>query len=68
MAGDSVSLLPWGNVVIGITTGGLRWPLIGETLYPHKTRGISNEMLGELATIKFDSGLLLCIHQKHKPE
>jgi thiamine pyrophosphokinase len=68
MAGDSVSLLPWGNAVIGITTGGLRWPLIGETLYPHKTRGISNEMLGEQATIKFDSGLLLCIHQKHKPE
>ncbi len=43
--GDIISLLPWNDAVKGIRTNGLRWPLSNETLYPEKTRGISNEML-----------------------
>jgi thiamine pyrophosphokinase len=63
--GDIVSLLPWGGEVTGITTDGLCWPLQDENLYPDKTRGISNEMLGETASITLRSGLLLVIHS-HK--
>jgi len=62
--GDIVSLLPWGGDVTGVRTEGLRWPLNSETLYPHKTRGISNEMLGEIAQIEIGSGLLLVVHRR----
>lgn len=61
-AGETVSLLPWNGDVTGIQTEGLRWPLRHETLKAHKTRGISNEMVSDLAKISIDSGLLLCIH------
>lgn len=62
-AGDIVSLIPWQGEVTGILTHGLKWVLQNETLYPHKTRGISNEMTGETATIKIKSGLLLVAHR-----
>jgi len=63
-SGDIVSLIPWGNAVHGIRTHGLKWPLNDETLFPEKTRGISNEMLSDIATIDIDSGLLLIAHQR----
>lgn len=67
--GDLVSLIPWGEEVGGIQTEGLRWPLKGETLQPHRTRGISNEMTGSTAGVKVESGLLLVIHRRPlKPE
>lgn len=61
---DLVSLIPWGAPVLGVRTEGLRWPLHGETLYPDKTRGISNEMLGESALVRIESGPLLIIHER----
>ncbi len=64
--GDLVSLIPWGGEVIGVTTVGLRWPLRGETLYPYQTRGISNELLGETASVSLKSGLLLVIHSRNR--
>jgi len=63
--GEVVSLLPWGAPVEGVTTDGLRWPLRGETLFPHKTRGISNELLGETASVTLTSGLLLIVHRRN---
>ena len=63
-SGDIVSLIPWGRPVEGIQTQGLRWSLNLETLYPQKTRGISNEMLGKTASISVGSGLLLIIHRR----
>ena len=63
-SGDIVSLIPWGNPVRGVQTQGLKWILDNETLYPEKTRGISNEMLSELAAIKIASGNLLIIHAR----
>jgi thiamine pyrophosphokinase len=62
--GDRVSLIPWGGEVTGITTRGLRWPLRSETLFPDRTRGISNEMSRDQATIQLKSGLLLVIHHR----
>lgn len=63
-SGDIVSLLPWGGEVTGIQTENLKWSLDNETLYPDKTRGISNEMTGNTATVKIQSGLLLIIHRR----
>jgi thiamine pyrophosphokinase len=63
-SGDIVSLLPWGGEVTGISTRGLRWPLSGETLFPDRTRGISNELLLDNASIILKSGLLLIIHHR----
>ena len=66
LAGDLVSLIPWGGTVTGVITDGLLWPLRGETLYPYKTRGISNELLGGMASISLKSGLLLIVHRRQK--
>jgi thiamine pyrophosphokinase len=62
--GDIVSLIPWGYEVTGVRTEGLKWPLNDETLFPYKTRGISNEMLGEVAHVHIRSGLLLVVHKR----
>ena len=62
--GEIVSLIPWGGEVTGVATDGLRWPLRGETLHPYQTRGISNELLGEIASVAIQSGLLLIVHRR----
>ena len=62
-SGDIVSLIPWQGEVTGVFTENLRWHLHHETLYPDKTRGISNEMTADIATIQIRSGLLLIIHR-----
>ena len=61
---DIVSLIPWGNPVDGVQTQGLKWPLQSETLFPDQTRGISNEMTGNVASVKVESGLLLIVHRR----
>ena len=64
-SGDIVSLIPWGNPVHGVQTQNLKWHLNNETLYPNKTRGISNEMTSDTASIKTTSGLLLVVHTRN---
>jgi len=63
-SGDIVSLIPWNGPVEGVATEGLRWPLYGETLFPSKSRGVSNEMLNESASVKITKGLLLIVHRR----
>ncbi len=63
-SGDIVSLIPWGKPVHGVQTENLKWKLNNETLYPEKSRGISNEMIADVASIKIESGLLLIIHHR----
>jgi len=63
-SGDLVSLIPWREKVKGVQTKNLKWPLRGEILYPEKTRGISNEMTGNVAEVSIASGLLLIIHRR----
>ncbi len=60
--GDIVSLIPWQGEVTGVFTENLRWHLHHETLYPDKTRGISNEMTSDVATVSITSGFLLITH------
>ena len=62
-SGNIVSLIPWGGEVHGVFTENLRWHLHHETLDPDKTRGISNEMTADTATISIQSGLLLIVHR-----
>ena len=60
--GDTVSFIPWGEQVDGVSTDGLAYPLNHETLLPYRTRSISNQMLTETASVHLTKGLLLCIH------
>ena len=62
--GELVSLIPWGEPVEGISTKGLEYPLINETLVPWQSRGISNVALANLTEIAFVSGRLLVIRTK----
>jgi len=63
-SGDIVSLIPWQGEVSGIRTKNLKWSLDNETLFPEKTRGISNEMTADVARIKISTGLLLIVHTR----
>ena len=63
-SGDLVSLIPWQGAVSEVQTTNLKWVLHKETLYPDKTRGISNEMTDDKASISIGSGLLIIIHRR----
>ena len=63
-SGDIVSLIPWQGAVSEVQTTNLKWALHKETLYPDKTRGISNEMTDNTASISIGSGLLLVVHRR----
>ena len=62
--GDRISLLPWGDPAAGVRTSGLYYPLRGETLYPERTRGISNVMVEQHAHVSLETGRLICIHTR----
>ena len=62
-SGQRVSLLPLNGAVTGVRTDGLKYPLENETLFPEQTRGVSNHMNTNTASISIQDGLLLCIHQ-----
>jgi thiamine pyrophosphokinase len=62
--GDTVSLLPLGGDVVGVTTAGLRWPLAGATLRVGRSRGLSNEVVAAPASVSLEDGssALLVVH------
>ena len=62
--GDIVSLIPWQGPVTDVQTMNLKWPLRKEILYPDKTRGISNEMIADSASVSIASGQLLVVHRR----
>ena len=64
--GDLVSLLPLSPIVRGITTSGLKYPLNDESMIFFHSRGLSNRMLGDSARIEFQSGVLICIHERQE--
>src|SRR5215216_4295490 len=63
-SGDLVSLIPWQGAASEVQTKNLKWVLAQETLFPDKTRGISNELIGDTAAISISSGLLLVVHRR----
>ena len=60
--GETISLIPWGAPVEGVTTEGLVYPLNRATLLPYRTRGVSNQMLSDTARIIVKRGILVCVH------
>lgn len=65
--GDTVTLLALGGPARGVTTEGLRYPLDHDDLWPGSTRGVSNEMAAEVATVWLDDGTLLAIRPLPTP-
>lgn len=63
-SGDIVSLIPWGGPANRVQTENLKWQLNNETLYPDRTRGISNELTSAAASIRIESGLLIVVHAR----
>ncbi|HHN75627.1 MAG TPA: thiamine diphosphokinase [Acidobacteria bacterium] len=59
--GRSVSLLPLGGEARAVTTSGLRFPLDRQTLAHGDSRGMSNVMTGERATVRLEAGVLLAV-------
>lgn len=59
--GEYVSLLALQGPARGITTDGLRWPLVDAVLGPGATRGVSNEVVDPAATVAIGDGVLLVI-------
>jgi thiamine pyrophosphokinase len=59
--GSTVSLLPFGGDVHGVTTRGLRYPLRDEDLPMGPPRGLSNVVVDDDAGVTIRDGLLLVI-------
>lgn len=59
--GDLCSLLALGGPARGVRTTGLRWVLAGDDLHPGSTRGVSNELSADRATVTLDGGVLLAV-------
>ena len=59
--GDLVTLLPIHGPARGVTTSGLLYPLAGEDLHDGTTRGVSNELIGDRATVALTAGVLVAI-------
>jgi thiamine pyrophosphokinase len=66
--GDLVSLLPLSERVEGVRTEGLAYRLDDETLEQGPSRGLSNVMRGQQATIHSRSGRLAVIHSPGQAE
>jgi thiamine pyrophosphokinase len=62
--GDLVSLIPIHGDASGITTHGLEYSLQDGRLKFGATRGISNTLTAESASISVQQGMLLCLHTR----
>jgi thiamine pyrophosphokinase len=59
--GSLVTLLPIGGSARGIVTTALRYPLRDEELAPGTSRGVSNELASDVASVELASGTLLVV-------
>jgi thiamine pyrophosphokinase len=60
-AGDQVSLLAIGGPATGVSTIGLRWPLVEGDLDVGSTRAMSNQVVGADAAVSVRSGVVVAI-------
>lgn len=60
-SGDLLTLLALGGPATGVTTEGLAYPLVDETLHAGSTRGVSNVFEGGEATVRVARGVLLAV-------
>ena len=61
---EYISLVPFTDVVRGITLTGFIYPLQNATLRLGESIGVSNEQLEDSASIQVKSGILLFIKSK----
>lgn len=66
--GETVTLLPVGGDVTGVTTDGLRWPLEAATLQMGRSRGLSNEVASVPASVRIELGTLLVVETATRGE
>jgi thiamine pyrophosphokinase len=59
--GGLMSLLALGGPAEGVHTEGLAYPLVGETLEPGSTRGVSNVFVSDTASVRVDRGVLVAV-------
>src|SRR4029079_1896188 len=59
--GSLVTLVAMGGPARGIVTEGLRYPLTCEELMPGTTRGVSNELVAGLGSVRLQDGTLLVV-------
>jgi thiamine pyrophosphokinase len=59
--GGLVTLLPIGGYATGVTAAGVRWPLDGAVLAMGRSRGLSNEITSQPASVSLEGGALLVI-------
>ena len=59
--GDTVSLIPVRNTVVGVTTSGLEYKLDDNELVFGATLSLSNTLNSKQATIAIEEGLLICV-------
>lgn len=59
--GSRVSLIPLGQDARGVTTSGLEYPLVDETLPFGSSRGVSNLVAAENPSVEIAAGVLLCV-------
>jgi thiamine pyrophosphokinase len=61
-AGDTLSLIPLNGEARGVTTRNLAYPLHDETLPAGPSRGLSNILTSNKASIRLQGGFLLAVH------
>ena len=59
--GETVTLLPLGGDAMGVSTRGLQYALDEETLLMGRSRGLSNVVIGQPASVSIRAGSLLVI-------
>ncbi len=62
--GNYVSFLPFTERVTGLTLQGFKYPLQEHTLTQGNSLGVSNEIVGEKASVSLTSGILIVIESK----
>lgn len=56
--GDTISLIPLGGDVTGVSTTGLKWELTNNCLESFASRGVSNQALSSLINVAIETGHL----------
>jgi thiamine pyrophosphokinase len=61
-SGDTLSLIPLHGEAKGVTTRNLEYPLYDETLPAGPSRGLSNVLTSNKASLSLQEGFLLAVH------
>lgn len=62
--GDFVSLIPYSKTVEHVTLTGFKYNLTDDTMGGFGSLGISNEIVGDVAEISFEGGIMLVVESR----